>query len=168
MVWAEVKQLWDEGFKKYILQWWNWLDFMMMSLYLCTFFLRAVAYWVVKTGRIGPTTMSRDAWEWDEPVLISEGLFAVANVFSFSRIIYLFQTNASLGPLQISLGCMLIDIGKFFIIFFLVLTSFAIGLAQLYWYYDPARLDCMGPNGTDCVKNPDAFTSYVPDQETRK
>jgi len=36
---------------------------------------------------------------------------------------------------QISLGCMLIDIGKFFFIFFLVITSFACGLNQLYYYY---------------------------------
>jgi hypothetical protein len=43
-VWAECKQLWDEGLKAYIRQWWNWLDFMMLSLYLATFALRIVAY----------------------------------------------------------------------------------------------------------------------------
>src|SRR6218665_436124 len=45
------------------------------------------------------------------------------------------QANPQLGPLQISLGCMLIDIGKFFFIFFLVITSFACGLNQLYYFY---------------------------------
>lgn len=30
---------------------------------------------------------------------------------------------------------MLIDVAKFIFIFFLVLTSFACGLNQLYWYY---------------------------------
>ncbi len=74
-------------------------------------------------------------WPDAEPTLIAEGLFAMANVFSFARIIYLFQTHAALGPLQISLGCMLIDIGKFLFIFFLVLTSFACGLNQLYANY---------------------------------
>jgi len=41
----------------------------------------------------------------------------------------------SVRLVQISLGCMLIDIGKFFFIFFLVITSFACGLNQLYYYY---------------------------------
>ncbi len=79
--------------------------------------------------------MPRVLWPEGDPTIISEGVFAVANVFSFARIIYLFQANPQLGPLQISLGCMLIDIGKFLFIFFLVLTSFACGLNQLYYYY---------------------------------
>ena len=79
--------------------------------------------------------MQRIYWPDGDPTIISEGVFAVANVFSFARIIYLFQANPQLGPLQISLGCMLIDIAKFLFIFFLVLTSFACGLNQLYYYY---------------------------------
>ncbi|MPC87319.1 Transient-receptor-potential-like protein [Portunus trituberculatus] len=50
----------------------------------------------------------RAHWPANDPTLIAEGVFAVANVFSFARIIYLFQTNPHLGPLQISLGCMII------------------------------------------------------------
>ena len=79
--------------------------------------------------------MPRYMWPEADPTIIAEGVFATANVFSFARIIYLFQANSQLGPLQISLGCMLIDIGKFLFIFFLVLTSFACGLNQLYYYY---------------------------------
>ncbi|VDN09379.1 unnamed protein product [Dibothriocephalus latus] len=45
------------------------------------------------------------------------------------------QVNEQLGPLQISLGNMLIDITKFLFIFLLVITSFACGLHQLYYYY---------------------------------
>lgn len=40
MLWSEVKQLWEEGLTKYIYQWWNWLDFIMICLYLCTISLR--------------------------------------------------------------------------------------------------------------------------------
>ncbi|XP_033743290.1 transient-receptor-potential-like protein [Pecten maximus] len=138
-VWQEVKQLWDEGLKAYIRQWWNWLDFIMLSLYLATFSLRLVAYILIKSDRYGPREMARSDWPSFDPTLISESLFAVANVFSFSRIIYLFQANQHLGPMQISLGCMLIDIAKFLFIFFLVLTSFACGLNQLYWYYNGSR-----------------------------
>ncbi|PAV75940.1 hypothetical protein WR25_09382 [Diploscapter pachys] len=79
----------------------------------------------------------RTYWTSSEPMLVAEALFAVGNVFSFARIIYLFQTNPYLGPLQISLGCMLVDVAKFCFIFVLIISSFSIGLAQLYWYYDP-------------------------------
>ncbi len=141
MVWGECKQLWEEGLKAYIRQWWNWLDFIMLSLYLCTFALRMGA--IIEKYRnsddethapVNGTT--RADWDSADPTLIAEGLFAVANVFSFARIIYLFQANPYLGPLQISLGCMLIDIAKFMVIFFLILLSFACGMNQLYWYYN--------------------------------
>ncbi|XP_059469179.1 transient-receptor-potential-like protein [Neocloeon triangulifer] len=157
MVWSECKQLWEEGLKAYVRQWWNWLDFIMLSLYLCTFSLRAVAYLQITTNKELPRTQ----WPNNDPTLIAEGVFAVANVFSFARIIYLFQTNPHLGPLQISLGCMIIDIAKFLFIFFLVLTSFACGLNQLYWYYDSNTEHCTErPNGKmECQSNSDAFTT---------
>ncbi|XP_013386796.1 transient-receptor-potential-like protein [Lingula anatina] len=136
-IWAECKQLWEEGLKAYIRQWWNWLDFIMLSLYLCTFSLRTVAFIQIQSGDYGPSELDRKYWPMEDPTLISEGLFAVANVFSFARIIYLFLANPNLGPLQISLGCMLIDIAKFLFIFMLVLASFACGLNQLYSSYQP-------------------------------
>ncbi|VDM68366.1 unnamed protein product [Strongylus vulgaris] len=40
MLWSEIKQLWEEGFTKYVHQWWNWLDFIMICLYLCTISVR--------------------------------------------------------------------------------------------------------------------------------
>ncbi|UYV72630.1 trp-1 [Cordylochernes scorpioides] len=159
MVWSECKQLWEEGFKAYLRQWWNWLDFIMLSLYLATFSLKAVAY-LYTAERFGPRTLERGHWPNNDPTLVSEGVFAVANVFSFARIIYLFQTNPHLGPLQISLGCMVIDIAKFLFIFFLVLTSFACGLNQLYWYYDANTEYCeVRPDGrpVNCQRNHDAF-----------
>ncbi|XP_037270713.2 transient-receptor-potential-like protein isoform X1 [Rhipicephalus microplus] len=163
MVWAECKQLWEEGLKAYVCQWWNWLDFIMLSLYLTTGSLRAVAYFQVQSGQYGARVLDRVQWPANDPTLISEGVFAMANVFSFARIIYLFQTNPHLGPLQISLGCMIVDIAKFLFIFFLVLTSFVCGLNQLYWYYDPTMGFCEtkevgGVNITfNCHHNPDAF-----------
>ncbi|XP_045127636.1 transient-receptor-potential-like protein isoform X4 [Portunus trituberculatus] len=160
MVWAECKQLWEEGLTAYIRQWWNWLDFIMLSLYLCTFSLRAVAFVQITTNKYGPREVPRAHWPANDPTLIAEGVFAVANVFSFARIIYLFQTNPHLGPLQISLGCMIIDIAKFLFIFFLVLTSFACGLNQLYWYYDSPAATCNTTSGDyACHTGSDAFNT---------
>lgn len=70
------------------------------------------------------------------PTLIAEALFAIANIFSSLRLICLFTANSHLGPLQISLGRMLLDILKFLFIYCLVLLSFANGLNQLYFYYE--------------------------------
>jgi len=105
-VWSECKQLWEEGLKAYIRQWWNWLDFIMLSLYLCTFSLRLVAFFhSLDTDRYGPHTMPRSRWPEDDPTIVSEGVFAIANVFSFARIIFLFQANPQLGPLQVAHAC---------------------------------------------------------------
>ncbi|GFY68116.1 transient-receptor-potential-like protein [Trichonephila inaurata madagascariensis] len=163
MVWAECKQLWEEGLKAYVRQWWNWLDFIMLSFYLATFSLKAVAFFQIHSDMYGSRVMERHHWPDNDPTLIAEGVFAVANVFSFARIIYLFQTNPHLGPLQISLGCMIIDIAKFLFIFFLILTSFACGLNQLYWYADYMEENCQmkGENGTSpsgsCYQNSEPF-----------
>lgn len=54
------------------------------------------------------------------PTLIAEALFAIANIFSSLRLISLFTANSHLGPLQISLGRMLLDILKFLFIYCLV------------------------------------------------
>jgi transient receptor potential cation channel subfamily C protein 4 len=93
-VWSECKQLWEEGLKAYVRQWWNWLDFIMLSLYLCTFSLRLVAFaQSFFPERYGPSTLPRTLWPDFDPTIVSEGVFAVANVFSFFRIIYLFQVS---------------------------------------------------------------------------
>lgn len=79
--------------------------------------------------------ISREHWDDFDPQLIAEGLFAAANIFSALKLIHLFSINPHLGPLQISLGRMVIDIVKFFCIYSLVLLAFACGLNQLLWYF---------------------------------
>ncbi|KAH3833231.1 hypothetical protein DPMN_106535 [Dreissena polymorpha] len=90
-IWSECKQLWEEGAKAYLRQWWNWLDFIMLSLYLTTITLRFLAYIQIESGRYGPRELDRKYWPLYDPTIVSEGLFAVANVFSFARIIFLCQ-----------------------------------------------------------------------------
>jgi len=77
-------------------------------------------------------------WRPEDPEIVSDVLFAVANVMSIARTTYLmpaFEVPARttylmpafevLGPLQISLGRMLGDITRFLVLFTLVrkLTS---------------------------------------------
>ncbi|XP_022085140.1 short transient receptor potential channel 4-like isoform X3 [Acanthaster planci] len=80
-------------------------------------------------------TGSRATWNSDDPMLISEGLFAIAKVLSFLRPISLTVMNRHVGPMQISLGGMMFDIAKFMLIFLFVLFAFSLGMNQLYGYY---------------------------------
>lgn len=104
----------------------------------------------------------REKWDDYDPQLIAEGLLAAANVFSALKLVHLFSINPHLGPLQISLGRMVIDIVKFFFIYSLVLFAFACGLNQLLWYFaDLEKGKCYslpdgsadwGGNGDSCMK----------------
>lgn len=81
----------------------------------------------------GTAYLPRENWDAWDPILIAEGLFATANIFSSLRLVYIFSVNPHLGPLQISLGRMVIDIVKFFFVYTLVLFAFACGMNQLLW-----------------------------------
>ncbi|XP_072547612.1 short transient receptor potential channel 4b isoform X3 [Salminus brasiliensis] len=150
-IWTEIKQMWDGGFQDYIHDWWNLMDFVMNSLYLATISLKIVAY--VKYSGCKP----RDTWEMWHPTLVAEAVFAIANIFSSLRLISLFTANSHLGPLQISLGRMLLDILKFLFIYCLVLLAFANGLNQLYFYYDTTEdKNC---KGIRCERQNNAFST---------
>lgn len=95
---------------------------------------------------------------WD-PGLVSDALFAIANVISVCRMTYLLAVSERLGPLIISLARMIMvshsyliltvslvnisefalnlqDVFAFMIIFLLVIIAFMVGFRNLYWYYN--------------------------------
>lgn len=39
-LWFECKEVWIEGLRSYLLDWWNFLDVVILSLYLASFALR--------------------------------------------------------------------------------------------------------------------------------
>lgn len=82
---------------------------------------------------------ARIHWLPSDPQLISEGLYAVAVVLSFSRIAYILPANESFGPLQISLGRTVKDIFKFMVVFITVFVAFMVGMFSLYSYYLGAK-----------------------------
>ncbi|XP_026531285.1 short transient receptor potential channel 4 isoform X3 [Notechis scutatus] len=150
-IWGEIKQMWDGGLQDYIHDWWNLMDFVMNSLYLATISLKIVAF--SKYSGL----LARQSWDMWHPTLVAEALFAIANIFSSLRLISLFTANSHLGPLQISLGRMLLDILKFLFIYCLVLLAFANGLNQLYFYYEtnePGRC-----KGIRCENQNNAFST---------
>ncbi|XP_072231484.1 short transient receptor potential channel 6a [Leuresthes tenuis] len=155
MIWAEVKEIWSQGPGEYLVEPWNFLDFGMLAIFLASFSCRfsamrhadtaqAYVYKHCKTlGRLPPEihyfTEARIYWMPSDPQLVSEGLYAVAVVLSFSRIAYILPANESFGPLQISLGRTVKDIFKFMVIFLLVFLAFMIGMFNLYSYYLGAK-----------------------------
>ncbi|KAK1130897.1 hypothetical protein K0M31_017201 [Melipona bicolor] len=137
-IWQEAREAYVDGLRAYLRDMWNFIDFTRNSLYVATIVLRTAAYLQQRTEISQDPTAAlvpRETWSDFDPQLIAEGLFAAANIFSALKLIHLFSINPHLGPLQISLGRMVIDIVKFFFIYTLVLFAFACGLNQLLWYF---------------------------------
>ncbi|XP_059372230.1 short transient receptor potential channel 3 [Carassius carassius] len=161
MMWSECKELWTEGPREYIMQLWNLLDFGMLSIFIASFTARFFAFlqamkaqeyvdekihapdlsMVTLPPDIRYFTYARDKWVPSDPQLISEGLYAIAVVLSFSRIAYILPANESFGPLQISLGRTVKDIFKFMVLFIMVFLAFMIGMFILYSYYLGAKVN---------------------------
>ncbi|XP_069331477.1 short transient receptor potential channel 1 isoform X11 [Eulemur rufifrons] len=140
MIWSDIKRLWYEGLEDFLEESRNQLSFVMNSLYLATFALKVVAH-----NKFHDFADRKD-WDAFHPTLVAEGLFAFANVLSYLRLFFMYTTSSVLGPLQISMGQMLQDFGKFLGMFLLVLFSFTIGLTQLYdkGYTPKEQKDCVG------------------------
>ncbi|VEN51116.1 unnamed protein product, partial [Callosobruchus maculatus] len=137
-IFEETQEIFVEGMRSYLRNLWNFIDFTRNVLYSGVVVLRVASY-LQQQAQINndPTTayIHREEWDAFDPQLIAEGLFAAANIFSALKLVHLFSINPHLGPLQISLGRMVIDIVKFFFIYTLVLFAFACGLNQLLWYF---------------------------------
>ncbi|XP_062393394.1 short transient receptor potential channel 7-like [Sardina pilchardus] len=159
MIWSECKEIWSDGPREYAMHLWNILDFGMLSIFVASFtarlivFLRAskaqlyVDQHVLDTDlsnaslpeEVAYFTFARIKWVPSDPQLISEGLYSIAVVLSFSRIAYILPANESFGPLQISLGRTVKDIFKFMVIFIMVFLAFMIGMFNLYSHYLGAK-----------------------------
>ncbi|XP_057680770.1 short transient receptor potential channel 1 isoform X5 [Corythoichthys intestinalis] len=160
MVWSDVKRLWYEGLEDFLDESRNQLSFVMNSLYLATFALKIVAN--SKFNNVGET--ERKKWDAFHPILVAEGLFAFANVLSYLRLFFMYTTSSILGPLQISMGQMLQEFGKFLGLFLLVLFSFTIGLTQLYGkdQKDPEKNPPSDCQGIFCQQQSnDAFHTFM-------
>lgn len=113
---------------------WSWHDLIMYILFLLTFLFWAASYMDVKNN--DQMDLERKYWHQLDPILISEGTFAIATIMAFFRLMYLCRLNYYLGPLQIGLGKMGADMAQFISIFAIIIISFTAGLCRFYQYYD--------------------------------
>ncbi|XP_067112934.1 short transient receptor potential channel 7-like [Osmerus mordax] len=159
MIWSECKEIWVDGPREYAMHLWNVLDFGMLSIFVASFTARLMAFLQATQAQVyvdlhvpntdlstaslpadvAYFTYARNRWLPSDPQLISEGLYSIAVVLSFSRIAYILPANESFGPLQISLGRTVKDIFKFMVIFIMVFLAFMIGMFNLYSYYLGAK-----------------------------
>ncbi|XP_029297432.1 LOW QUALITY PROTEIN: short transient receptor potential channel 7b [Cottoperca gobio] len=159
MIWSECKEIWCDGPREYLMHLWNVLDFGMLSIFVASFTARFMAFLKASKAQqyvdmhvpdedlsnaslpeeVAYFTYARNKWRPSDPQIISEGLYAIAVVLSFSRIAYILPANESFGPLQISLGRTVKDIFKFMVIFIMVFVAFMIGMFNLYSYYLGAK-----------------------------
>lgn len=156
MVFQECNQIFVAGAVDHMMNLFNLLDYMLLSVYTSVFSLRfwtmfkfhegiaALTAFNETTTPLNDTSiehsiywLNADRMKWNkwDPINTAEGMFAIANILSFSRISYLLPANEYLGPLQISLGRMLKDIMKFMALFTMVILAFMVGLHNLFWYY---------------------------------
>nr|XP_014352497.1 PREDICTED: short transient receptor potential channel 6-like [Latimeria chalumnae] len=158
MIWSECKEIWSQGPREYLFELWNILDFGMLAIFVASFIARFMAFWHASRAQkyvnsknisnicnaslpseVEYYKLARIHWVPSDPQIISEGLYAIAVVLSFSRIAYILPANESFGPLQISLGRTVKDIFKFMVIFIMVFVAFMIGMFNLYSYYLGAK-----------------------------
>ncbi|KAM5224662.1 LOW QUALITY PROTEIN: short transient receptor potential channel 2-like [Hipposideros larvatus] len=143
-LWFECKEVWIEGLCGYFLDWWNFLDVVILSLYLVAFALRfllaGLAHMHCRDAPDGVachyfTTAERSEWRTEDPQFLAEVLFAVTSMLSFTRLAYILPAHESLGTLQISIGQMINDTARFMFILMIMLTAFLCGLNNIYVPY---------------------------------
>ncbi|XP_033620084.1 short transient receptor potential channel 2 isoform X3 [Fukomys damarensis] len=143
-LWFECKEVWIEGLRSYLLDWWNFLDVVILSLYLAAFALRLlIAGLALVSCRDASdsaacryfTTAERSEWRTEDPQFLAEVLFAITSMLSFTRLAYILPAHESLGTLQISIGRMIDDMIRFMFILMIILTAFLCGLNNIYVPY---------------------------------
>uniref|UniRef100_A0A3P9PKC0 Transient receptor potential cation channel, subfamily C, member 6b n=1 Tax=Poecilia reticulata TaxID=8081 RepID=A0A3P9PKC0_POERE len=154
IIWEECKDIWSQDIQEYISEPWNLLDFSILAIFITSFIARLMAFWHAHSAQsyidkhpfnmtlpseVQYFQLARIHWMPSDPQLISEGLYAIAIVLSFSRIAYILPANERFGPLQISLGRTMKDIFQFMVIFITVFVAFMVGMFDLYSYYLGAK-----------------------------
>ncbi|XP_060119751.1 short transient receptor potential channel 2-like [Heteronotia binoei] len=146
--WFECKEVWIEGLRSYLLDWWNFLDIVILSMYLASFVLRVLVFLKGHIHCLDPnsspecyyyTAAERLEWRTEDPQFMAEVLFAVTSMLSFTRLAYILPAHETLGTLQISIGKMIDDMIRFMFILMIILTAFLCGLNNIYVHYQESE-----------------------------
>ncbi|XP_043259303.1 short transient receptor potential channel 4-like [Colletes gigas] len=132
--WAMIRLCVVHGAKKFFTTPQYWFEVLIIFLFLLTFL-----YWIIAAVDVtinGQLELERKYWNKYDPTLIGEGIFCLATIAAFLKLLYICLLNYHLGPLQLSLGKMITDVVKFIILFSIIILAFTTGTCKLYQYYD--------------------------------
>lgn len=151
--WDILTNLISMGFSNYFRSWWSVFDLIMFSLFLTAEILWCSVFMYKKISMDDSHTSNRMSWPWFHPILFGEGIYAAASVMAFSRLLLWFQVNSRLGPLGTSIKYMVVDVFRFFIVFFIIILAFAAGLNSIYKNYKgSSRIE-----DDEVLEQPDSF-----------
>lgn len=100
-------------------------ELVMIILFILTFLFWIVAALDVRIN--GQRELERKYWHKHDPTLIAEGIFCIATIMAFFKLLFICQLDYDLGPLQLSLVKMIRDVGHFVAIFGIIVIAFTVG-----------------------------------------
>ena len=167
-VWVEVKALWKDGLLEYMKDLWNLADLFCIGAFMNWVGLRVIAFLLVQKEQwegVDPDEIwtPREEWGTLEPMLLADAMFGAGMIASYLKVVQIFSINPYLGPLQIAIGKMILDIIKWLCLYILVVFAFGCGMNQLMWYYaDLEKQECYQlPGGEPDFENaPDSCVTW--------
>lgn len=132
--WGIIRMCLVQGPRRYFKALWNWHSVISNIFFILTFVFWLASY--LDAIHNDQVDLERKYWHHLDPILIAEGTFATATIMTFFRLLFFCRLNFFLGPLQISLGKMCIDMAKYLTLFAIIIISFTCGLCRFYNYYD--------------------------------
>jgi len=138
--WSAVKTFYSLGLLDYIKNVWNLADVFIIGSFMTWIGLRALAFLIVLKEQwdgVPPEQIwiPKEEWHVFEPQLLAEAMFGAGMVSAYLKVVHILSINPHMGPLQIALGKMVIDILKWMFLYMLVVFAFGCGMNQLLWYY---------------------------------
>ncbi|KOX80705.1 Short transient receptor potential channel 5 [Melipona quadrifasciata] len=125
--WALFRICIIHGPKRFFAGPWYWFEMIMIFLFILTFL-----YWITAALDVrinGQLELERKYWNRYDPTLIAEGIYCLATIMAFLKLLYICQLDYHLGPLQLSLGQMIKDVR-------INEAVVSPGTCRLYQYYE--------------------------------
>ncbi|XP_061938714.1 short transient receptor potential channel 4-like [Apis cerana] len=132
--WGLIRLCIIHGPKRFFAVPWYWFEMIMIFLFILTFLYWITAALDVKIN--GQLELERKYWNTYDPTLIAEGIYCLATIMAFLKLLYICQLDYHLGPLQLSLVKMIKDVLKFIILFTIIILAFSAATCRLYQYYE--------------------------------
>lgn len=135
-----IISIWSMGITDYLRAWWNRYDLIMYTCFLISELISVIVFLLscFRTDMV----WNRMELPWYHVLLMGEGIFACASILAFCKVLMWYQLQSKLGPLGISLIYMMNDVMRFLMVFFILMSSFVIGINSLYKNYkDGVQVD---------------------------